>query len=72
VVAASPAAAAAASSANVSELKQQLRQSIDGLDRGIFGVQVSADGPMEAECADLFGLRATRMPSRLVCICAVT
>jgi hypothetical protein len=36
-VAASP---AAASTADVVEIKQQLRQSIEGLDRGIFGVQV--------------------------------
>lgn len=32
--------AAAASSTEVAELKQQLMQSIEGLDRGIFGVQV--------------------------------
>lgn len=42
-------AAAAASSTDVVGLKQQLRQSIEGLDRGIFGVQVR--GACEQACA---------------------
>lgn len=41
-------ASAAACSTDVVGLKQQLRQSIEGLDRGIFGVQVR--GACEMAC----------------------